>query len=60
MHHLRLEGSLYCQSQLAGDRSLSMPVLPGKMMFHIVTAGRCWLTVDGQPPVELHKGSLAG
>ena len=58
LHHLRLEGSLYCRSELAGDWSLSMPVLPGKMMFHIITAGHCWLTVDEQAPVALNKGTL--
>lgn len=29
------------------------------MMFHIVTAGRCWLEVEGAEPCLLQRGSLA-
>ena len=29
------------------------------MMFHVVTAGRCWLEVEGVEPRWLEKGSLA-
>jgi len=58
LHQLRLDGSLYCRSELSGDWSLSMPVLAGKMMVHIVTAGHCWLQIDGEPPVWLKPGTL--
>ncbi len=59
LHQLRLDGSLYCRSQLSGDWSLAMPVLPGKMMIHIITAGQCWLTIDGEQPIQLKQGALA-
>ena len=59
LHHLRLDGSLYCRSVLSGPWSLAMPVLPGKMMFHIVTAGQCWLQLEGEAPVLLSQGALA-
>ena len=29
------------------------------MMFHDVTAGRCWLEIDGSEPLALERGSLA-
>ena len=59
LHQLRLDGSLYCRSELQGDWSLEMPVLAGKMMFHIITAGQCWLLVGNQEPKLLLQGSLA-
>ena len=58
LHQLRLDGSLYCRSELSGDWSLDMPILPGKMMFHIITAGQCWLSVAGEPTRLLKQGSL--
>ena len=58
LHQLRLDGSLYCRSELQGDWSLEMPVLPGKMMFHIITSGECWLKVEGESPRQLTQRSL--
>lgn len=58
LHQLRLDGSLYCRSHLAGDWSLAMPVLPGKMMFHIINEGTCWLSIEGEAPQELQQGAL--
>ena len=58
LHQLRLDGSLYCRSSLQGDWSVDMPDLPGKMMFHIITEGHCWLQMDGQDPIQLSKGTL--
>jgi len=58
LHQLRIDGSLYCRSELSGDWSLDMPILPGKMMFHIITAGQCWLSVEGEPTRLLKQGSL--
>ncbi len=36
-----------------------MPALPGKMMFHIITEGECWLQIEGQPAQLLKQRSLA-
>jgi hypothetical protein len=58
LHQLRLDGSLYCRSHLAGDWSLAMPVLPGKMMFHIINKGNCWLSVKDEVPIALQQGAL--
>ena len=58
LHQLRLDGSLYCRSTLFGDWSLAMPVLTGKMMFHIISHGQCWLTIEGEAPQLLKQGSL--
>ena len=58
LHQLRLTGSLYCRSHLAGAWSLAMPVMPDEMMFHIVTRGGCWLLVEGEKH-WLEEGSVA-
>ncbi|NVK74029.1 MAG: AraC family transcriptional regulator [Oceanospirillaceae bacterium] len=58
LHQLRLHGSLYCRSELSGDWSIEMPKLPGKMMFHIITAGQCWLQLENQSPKLLKQGAL--
>ncbi len=58
LYQLRLDGSLYALSQLSAPWGIDMPALPGKMMFHIVTSGSCWLQIQGEPPVELQQGSL--
>jgi AraC-like DNA-binding protein len=33
--------------------------MEGHMMFHVVTAGRCWLELDGSRPQLLERGGLA-
>ena len=58
LHQLRLDGSLYCRSVLQGDWSVEMPPLPGKMMFHIITEGECWLALPDETPIKLKQGAL--
>ncbi len=58
LHQLRLDGSLYCRSTLSGEWSLAMPALPGKMMFHIITEGACWLQIGEQPAQHLTEKSV--
>jgi AraC-like DNA-binding protein len=58
LHMLRLNGSLYCRSELAAPWGVDMPAFPGYMMFHVVTAGHCWLDVVGEEPRLLQQGSL--
>lgn len=59
LHHLQLQGSLYCSSDLTAPWGHEMPVIEGSMMFHIVTRGACWLQVPGQAPTRLRQGCLA-
>jgi len=58
LYQLRLDGSLYALSELKAPWGIDMPALPGKMMFHIVTSGSCWLKTQGNSPIELQQGSL--
>lgn len=58
LHMLRLTGSLYCRSELTAPWGVDLPAFEGCMMFHVVTAGHCWLEVDGDEPRLLQQGSL--
>jgi len=59
LHLLRLTGTFYCRSELTAPWGVDLPAFDGCMMFHIVTAGRCWLEVEGEEPRLLQQGSLA-
>ncbi len=59
LHLLRLTGCVYARSELTAPWGVDLPPLEGHMMFHIVTAGRCWLEIDGSEPLLLERGSLA-
>jgi len=59
LHLLRLTGTYYCKSELTAPWGVDLPAFDGCMMFHIVTAGHCWLDVEGEEPRLLQQGSLA-
>jgi len=59
LHLLRLNGTLYCRSELTAPWGIDMPAFEGYMIFHVVTSGQCWLEVDGEEPRLLQQGSLA-
>jgi AraC-like DNA-binding protein len=59
LHMLQVTGALYCRAELTAPWGIDVPRLDGLMMFHIVTAGRCWLEVEGHAPRLLQPGSLA-
>ncbi len=58
LHLLRLTGTLYCRAELTAPWGIDLPLMEGCMMFYIVTAGQCWLEVDGDDPLLLQQGSL--
>jgi len=58
LHMLRLDGSLYCRSELTAPWGIDMPSFDGYMIFHVVTSGHCWLEVEGEEPRLLQQGSL--
>jgi AraC-like DNA-binding protein len=59
LHGLRMDSSLYTRSEFTAPWGLALPPMPGHVMFHAVTAGRCWLEVDGEAPRALQAGDLA-
>lgn len=58
LHLLRLNGTLYCRSELTAPWGIDMPPFEDYMMFHVVTAGHCWLEIPGEEPRLLQQGSL--
>jgi AraC-like DNA-binding protein len=54
-----MSGTIYSSCQFTAPWALELPRLPDTLMFHVVTAGRCWLEVDGTEPRLLQPGDLA-
>ena len=55
---IRIRSTVYCRSLLAAPWGFGVEA-HGNPAFHIVTAGRCWLEVDGEPDqIALAAGDL--
>src|SRR5260370_1297402 len=55
---IRIRSTLYCRSLLAAPWGFGVEA-HGNPAFHIVTAGRCWADVDGEPDqIALAAGDL--
>jgi AraC-like DNA-binding protein len=59
LHFLRMSGVFYCRSEFTAPFGLALPPFKDCMMFHVVTAGQCWLEVEGADPHLLRPGDLA-
>ncbi len=59
LYSLRLNGLVYANSELSAPWGVAMPPMPGKMMFHIITRGGCWLRFPDHEDVYLQPGELA-
>ena len=59
LHALRMDSSLYTRSEFTAPWGLALPEMPGHVMFHVVTSGRCWLEVEGVESRLLQPGDLA-
>ncbi|HEU4328592.1 MAG TPA: AraC family transcriptional regulator [Roseiflexaceae bacterium] len=59
LHLLRMSDTCYSRSELSAPWAAELPELPGTLMFHVVTSGRCWLEVEGVEPYLLQPGSFA-
>jgi AraC-like DNA-binding protein len=59
LHFLRMTGTFYTRSELTGPWGVELPPITDCLMFHVVTTGRCWLTVADVPPRLLVPGELA-
>lgn len=58
LHLLKLSGTFYCQSELRAPWGIELPPFDDCLMMHILTAGHCWLKVEGEPPIHVQQGSL--
>lgn len=59
LHLMRMSGVFYTLSEFTAPWGLALPPMAKCLMFHVVTAGRCWLEVDGAEPRLLQPGDLA-
>lgn len=59
LHFLRMSGVFYSRCELTAPWALELPPFEGCMMFHVVTAGECWLEVEGADAHLLREGELA-
>lgn len=59
LHLLRMSGSFYCRSEFTAPWALELPAVEDCLMFHVVTAGRCWLEIGGGEGVMLQLGDFA-
>jgi AraC-like DNA-binding protein len=59
LHFLRMSGVFYCRSEFTAPWGLALPPFAACMMFHVVTAGDCWLEVEGADGCALRVGDLA-
>lgn len=58
LHFLRMSGAFYCRSEFTAPWGLALPAMPQCLMLHVVTAGDCWLEIDGRAPLRLHPFDL--
>lgn len=58
LHFLRMSGIFYTRSEFTAPWGLALPPLQDSLMFHVVTAGRCWLEV-GRERRQLQPGDFA-
>ncbi len=58
LHLLRLTGTLYCRAELTAPWGIDLPSFEGCMMFHIITAGQCFMQIGSDEPVLLRRGDL--
>jgi len=58
LYSLRLNGLLYAKSELTAPWGVEMPAMGGKMMFHIVSQGGCWLRFPNHESVYIQPGEL--
>ncbi len=58
LHLLRMNGVFYCRSEFTAPWALTLPPFEACMMFHVVTAGQCWLEVEGANPFHLRPETL--
>lgn len=59
LYSLRLNGVIYAKSELTAPWGIDMPPLEGKIMFHIITQGACWLRLPDHADTYLQPGDIA-
>lgn len=55
---LRMSATLYSRCYFTSPWGLELPAFPGMLMFHVVMAGHCWLSVGGSVLRLLQRGDF--
>ncbi len=55
---LKLTGVLHCRAELTAPWGMDLPRIANNMAIHIVSRGRLYLDIAGQPTREVNAGSL--
>ena len=58
LHSLRMTGIFYSRCDFSAPWGLRLPPMADFLMFHFVTAGRCWLSVAGEEDLLIQPGDL--
>jgi AraC-like DNA-binding protein len=58
LHFLRMSSAVYARCELTSPWGLELPSLENTLMFHVVTAGECQLSVHGVDAGFLHAGDM--
>lgn len=58
LHALRMSGVFYCRSEFSAPWGLELPPMRDCLMFHVLTAGRCWIEVAPGERRLLQAGDL--
>ena len=58
LHFLRLRGAFYCRSELSEPWGMTLPPMAGCLWFHVITAGRGRLEVEGEAPRAMRPGDF--
>ncbi|WP_148713692.1 AraC family transcriptional regulator [Chitinolyticbacter meiyuanensis] len=58
LHFLRMNGLIYCRSELTAPWGVALPPLPDCLMFHFVASGSGWLHAQGRTPEPLRAGDF--
>jgi AraC-like DNA-binding protein len=59
LHFLRMSGTFYARSEFSAPWGLELPPFAGSLMFHVLTAGECWLETARGERRLLRTGDLA-
>ena len=59
LHTLQISGAFYSRASFSAPWALEFPAMPGHLMFHVMTSGRCWLQAQDMASIRMEAGELA-
>lgn len=59
LHTLQMSGAFYSRATFTAPWGMALPEMPGHLMFHVMTSGRCWVESPQMEPLLLEAGDFA-